>query len=160
MVGQHRLRVRVVGDLSLAPRDVQAAAAETMRVSAERWAGTGAATVDILFAYTATYELARLLAGKAACAHGCVATGQCGCLTGSAFEGALVAGSPPVDLLIRTSGESRLSDFLVWQSAGAQLAWVPSLWPGFSFLSFVNCVLSFQKAWSDLSAIRRAQPVG
>ena len=39
--------------------------------------------------------------------------------------------TPPVDLLVRTSGEHRLSDFLLWESAYAELAFLPVLWPDF-----------------------------
>ncbi len=42
-----------------------------------------------------------------------------------------VRGVPPVDLLIRTSGEQRLSDFLLWESAYAELVFTPTLWPDF-----------------------------
>ncbi len=42
-----------------------------------------------------------------------------------------VCGVPPVDLLIRTSGEQRLSDFLLWESAYAELVFTPTLWPDF-----------------------------
>ena len=38
---------------------------------------------------------------------------------------------PPVDLVIRTSGEQRLSNFLLWQSAYAELVFTPCLWPDF-----------------------------
>ena len=38
---------------------------------------------------------------------------------------------PPVDLLIRTSGEQRLSNFLLWQAAYAELLFVDTLWPDF-----------------------------
>ena len=38
---------------------------------------------------------------------------------------------PPLDLLIRTSGEKRLSNFLLWQAAYAELAFVDTLWPDF-----------------------------
>jgi undecaprenyl diphosphate synthase len=41
------------------------------------------------------------------------------------------AGLPPLDLLIRTSGEQRLSNFLLWQSAYAELLFVDTLWPDF-----------------------------
>ncbi len=41
------------------------------------------------------------------------------------------AGLPPLDLLIRTSGEVRLSNFLLWQSAYAELLFVETLWPDF-----------------------------
>ena len=38
---------------------------------------------------------------------------------------------PPLDLLIRTSGEQRLSNFLLWQAAYAELLFVDTLWPDF-----------------------------
>jgi undecaprenyl diphosphate synthase len=47
---------------------------------------------------------------------------------GSAYGG---AGAPDVDLLIRTGGEQRLSDFLLWESAYAELCFVPRMWPDF-----------------------------
>jgi undecaprenyl diphosphate synthase len=40
-------------------------------------------------------------------------------------------GAPDVDLLIRTGGEQRLSDFLLWESAYAELLFLPVLWPDF-----------------------------
>jgi undecaprenyl diphosphate synthase len=39
---------------------------------------------------------------------------------------------PPVDLLIRTGGEQRLSDFLLWECAYAELRFVPTMWPDVS----------------------------
>ena len=51
-------------------------------------------------------------------------------ITTAAREGQLGA-SPDVDLLIRTGGEQRLSDFLLWESAYAELYFTPVLWPDF-----------------------------
>ncbi|WP_448665089.1 polyprenyl diphosphate synthase [Sphingomonas sp. CJ20] len=49
------------------------------------------------------------------------------------FEAALeTADLPPLDLLIRTSGEQRLSNFLLWQAAYAELLFVDTLWPDFN----------------------------
>jgi undecaprenyl diphosphate synthase len=48
---------------------------------------------------------------------------------GQAYGG---AGAPDVDLLIRTGGEQRLSDFLLWESAYAELCFVPRMWPDFA----------------------------
>ena len=56
----------------------------------------------------------------------------------------LLQDQPPVDLLIRTSGESRLSDFLLWQSATAQIAFVPALWPDFSYLDLLGAIVDYQ----------------
>lgn len=43
-----------------------------------------------------------------------------------------MADLPPVDVLVRTSGETRVSNFLLWQSAGAPISFSPSAWPDFS----------------------------
>ena len=42
------------------------------------------------------------------------------------------ADMPPLDLVIRTSGEVRLSNFLLWQAAYAEMAFLPVLWPDFT----------------------------
>ena len=54
-------------------------------------------------------------------------------------------GTPNPDLLIRTSGEQRLSNFLLWQSAYAELAFVETLWPDFSKNCLVNIITEYQK---------------
>ena len=51
---------------------------------------------------------------------------------------------PPVDLIIRPSGEKRLSNFLLWQSAYAEL-WYDILWPDFSIEKFNEAIIDFQK---------------
>lgn len=48
------------------------------------------------------------------------------------FDNAIRAGSPPVDLLIRTGSEQRLSDFLLWECAFAELYFSPRMWPEFA----------------------------
>ena len=52
-------------------------------------------------------------------------------------------GLPPLDLLIRTSGEVRLSNFLLWQAAYAELLFVPALWPDFDEQAFADAVAEF-----------------
>jgi undecaprenyl diphosphate synthase len=51
--------------------------------------------------------------------------------------------SPPVDLLIRTGGERRLSDFLLWESAYAELCFLPVMWPEFTPAIFAEAVADF-----------------
>lgn len=55
------------------------------------------------------------------------------------------AGLPDVDLLIRTSGELRLSNFLLWQSAYAEFAFPQKLWPDFTVEDFRACIAAFQR---------------
>ncbi|HQQ68074.1 MAG TPA: polyprenyl diphosphate synthase [Candidatus Cloacimonadota bacterium] len=54
------------------------------------------------------------------------------------------AGQPDPDLIIRTSGESRLSNFLLWQSAYAEIYITPTLWPDFGKLAFMEALLDYQ----------------
>ena len=56
-------------------------------------------------------------------------------------------GAPPVDLLIRTSGETRLSDFMLWGISGhAVLCFQEVLWPDFSFTDMCYAVWTYQKS--------------
>lgn len=51
---------------------------------------------------------------------------------------------PPVDLLIRTSGEVRISNFLLWQIAYSELQFLDILWPDFSKEDFFKCIYDYQ----------------
>jgi undecaprenyl diphosphate synthase len=55
------------------------------------------------------------------------------------------AGIPDPELMIRTSGEYRISNFLLWQLAYAELYFTPILWPDFGRQEFLNAILDFQK---------------
>lgn len=52
---------------------------------------------------------------------------------------------PQVDLLIRTSGEQRISNFLLWQIAYAELFFSPVLWPDFNEQSFSEAIIAYQQ---------------
>ncbi len=54
------------------------------------------------------------------------------------------ADAPDPDLLIRTSGEQRISNFLLWQLAYAELLFLDTLWPEFSGEDFANAIREFQ----------------
>lgn len=51
---------------------------------------------------------------------------------------------PPVDLMIRTSGEVRISNFLLWQMAYAEMQFLNVLWPDFTKETLFECVLNYQ----------------
>lgn len=55
--------------------------------------------------------------------------------------------STEVDMMIRTSGEVRFSDFLLWQSTKALLCFIDVLWPDFSVWNVIFLILHFQKYW-------------
>ncbi|MCB2045181.1 MAG: di-trans,poly-cis-decaprenylcistransferase [Novosphingobium sp.] len=114
---EHGVRLKIIGDWQgLAPDIV------TMLDDAlERTAG-GSMTVAVALNYGSQQEIARA-ASRAA------AKGQ---VTPEAIEAELdTADLPPLDLLIRTSGEVRLSNFLLWQAAYAEMYFTDVLWPDF-----------------------------
>jgi undecaprenyl diphosphate synthase len=55
------------------------------------------------------------------------------------------AGIPDPDLLIRTSGEMRISNFLLWQIAYAEIYVTPTLWPDFSREEFLKIIKNYQQ---------------
>lgn len=66
-------------------------------------------------------------------------------ITEERLQALLVTGEqPPVDLLIRTSGEQRISNFLLWQIAYAELFFSPVLWPDFDEQTFNDAMLAYQ----------------
>jgi undecaprenyl diphosphate synthase len=54
-------------------------------------------------------------------------------------------GLPDPDLLIRTSGETRISNFLLWQLAYTELYFTPTLWPDFRRRELVQALLEYQR---------------
>jgi undecaprenyl diphosphate synthase len=53
--------------------------------------------------------------------------------------------TPDVDLLIRTGGEKRLSDFLLWECAYAELCFVDAFWPDYDELAFAEALDEYAK---------------
>jgi undecaprenyl diphosphate synthase len=69
------------------------------------------------------------------------------------------AGMPDPDLLIRTSGEMRVSNFLLWQIAYAELYVTETLWPDFSRTELLRAILDYQKRDRRFGGIREVLPV-
>jgi undecaprenyl diphosphate synthase len=73
-----------------------------------------------------------------------------GTATEDAFSKCL---GPDVDLLIRTSGEQRLSDFLLWECAYAELVFTDRMWPAFTGEDLAACVQEFHRRERRFGAI-------
>ncbi len=83
-----------------------------------------------------------------------------GHLTRETFSG-LVTGEPglrDVDLVIRTSGEKRLSDFLLWESAYAELHFTEKMWPEFEAEDLAEALASFHGRERRFGGLRPASP--
>jgi undecaprenyl diphosphate synthase len=120
------VRLKIIGDHRAFPRDLVRMIDEAV----EKTAGNSRITLAIALNYGARTELAkaaRRLAEKAMANE--IAPDA---IDEAAIDEALdTASLPPLDLLIRTSGEHRLSNFLLWQAAYAELLFVDTLWPDF-----------------------------
>lgn len=67
-------------------------------------------------------------------------------INAEALDGALdTRGIPDPDLVIRTSGEERLSNFLLWQAAYAELLFIPELWPDFTRAHFLAALETYAR---------------
>lgn len=79
-------------------------------------------------------------------------------LSESVFSGLLeTSGIPDPDLVIRTSGELRLSNFLLWQSAYAEVFFTPELWPDFRKPQFIEALKDFgrrERRFGDIAPLR------
>ena len=60
---------------------------------------------------------------------------------------------PPVDLMIRTGGEERLSNFLLWQCAYAEFVFTDTLWPDYNEEEFKNNIEEFYKRTRRFGAV-------
>jgi undecaprenyl diphosphate synthase len=120
------IRLKILGDHSAFPAET----AKMVDLAVERTAGNSRMTLAIALNYGSRAELAkaaRRIAQRAAAGE--IAPGE---VDEALIEESLdTAGLPPLDLVIRTSGERRLSNFLLWQAAYAELLFVDTLWPDF-----------------------------
>ncbi|MFH1513169.1 MAG: isoprenyl transferase [Bacillota bacterium] len=133
------VRVLVLGDKDGMPAPQRAALYEAERMTA---ANTGL-RLCLAVNYGSRAELvraARLLAEDVQA--GTLSIGAIG--EDAVSQRLYTAGVPDVDLLIRTSGEMRLSNFLLWQCAYAEFLFPKALWPDFTVDEFHACIAAFQ----------------
>lgn len=144
------VRVRIIGERADLQPDITALLEEAESVTRDN---TGL-TLVVAFNYGSRQEIVRaarriaedVLAGR---------------LAPEAIDSAAVAarldlaGVPDPDLIIRTSGEQRLSNFLLWQAAYAELVFLPVLWPDFDEATFDEALAEFarrERRYGGLSA--------
>ena len=112
------VKLKIIGNWRALAPDV----VELIEKALDRTAHNSRTTLAVALNYGAQDELVRAATAAAAA----------GAITAEAIEAHLdTADLPPLDLLIRTSGEVRLSNFLLWQSAYAELYFTDTLWPDF-----------------------------
>ena len=129
---QKGARVKFLGQLSAFPEDLQA---QMQQAEALMHANT-TIHVNILINYGGRDEIV----------HACQQLNANNTpVTEESFAQHLYTrGIPDPDILIRTGGEHRISNYLLWQLAYTELFFIPTLWPDFSKKHFVNILRQFQ----------------
>jgi len=135
---RQNVRVKVIGDRHSLKSDIL-----DLLVDAEETTKSNTAlTLVIAFNYGSRDEIARAMASLARDV-------EAGRLRAQDISPALInarldtAGIPDPDLIIRTSGEERLSNFLLWQAAYSEFIFVPEYWPDFSREIFYSALETF-----------------
>jgi undecaprenyl diphosphate synthase len=132
------VRVRVIGEREGLEPDIRALVDEAETLTA----GNCALNLVIAFSYGGRDEIVRAARRIAAD----VEKGRlsAAAITQETFAEALdTSGIPDPDLLIRTSGEMRLSNFLLWQAAYSELVFLPCFWPDFTPELFRDALFQF-----------------
>jgi short-chain Z-isoprenyl diphosphate synthase len=137
------LKLRFVGSLDLLPDRVVAAAK-----AAEQARPDGSRRLTIAMGYGGRQEIVDavrdLVSGLAS--EGIAAGDMAGHIDADAIARHLYTSDiPDPDLLIRTSGESRLSGFMLWQSAYAEFAFVDVFWPAFRRVDFLRALRDYSR---------------
>lgn len=120
------VRLRAIGDLGRLPDKARKSLEQCIEDTAE----CSRITLVLALSYSSRDELVRGIRSLASRV-------QCGELSLNAIDEELISSSldtaalPELDLLIRTGGESRISNFLLWQAAYAELYFSPCFWPDF-----------------------------
>lgn len=134
-----KVKMKFFGDLSVLNDELRLLCEQTEEIS-KRYEGC---QVNICLNYGGRDEIVRAARAFACdCVNGKADSGH---LTESAFSDYLFsAGVPDPDLIIRPSGELRLSNFLPWQSAYAEFYFTDVLWPDFSKKELLKAIAEYQ----------------
>ncbi len=135
-------RVIAVGALDLLPD----ATASALKTAEERTAGRDGLTVNVAVGYGGRREIAdavRSLLQEHAAAGTSIEELAEVLDVDHIAEHLYTAGQPDPDLVIRTSGEQRLSGFLLWQSAHSEFYFCDALWPDFRKIDFLRALRDY-----------------
>jgi len=150
---QENIRINVLGEMESLPADVRTALNDIIALTRNN----AAMTVNLALSYGGRAEIVKMVREIAL-------EVQAGRLAPEAIDAGLVARHlytgtmPDPDLLIRTSGEMRISNFLLWQIAYAEIFVTPTLWPDFDREEFLAILRQYQARERRFGKIPEAPP--
>jgi tritrans,polycis-undecaprenyl-diphosphate synthase [geranylgeranyl-diphosphate specific] len=140
-IHKNKVHVKVIGRVNLSPVSLQNLIAEVEKAT-ELYANQ---FLNIAFAYGGRAEIVD--AAKTIAAEVSLGKLNLDDIDENTFEKYLYTSHMPKqepDLIIRTSGEERLSGFLLWQSAYSELVFLDVYWPDFRFIDLLRAIRTFQ----------------
>jgi undecaprenyl diphosphate synthase len=136
----NKIRLQTIGNISSLPESVQSKIAKLV----ERTKDFTGLTLVVALSYSSKWEITEALKALVKdCNSGKIDVNSIDHCTIDTYL--TTAGMPEPELLIRTSGEYRLSNFLLWQIAYTELYFTNTLWPDFGKEDFYKAIESFQQ---------------
>jgi undecaprenyl diphosphate synthase len=137
---KNNIRLKAIGDFNRLSNNVRKRLFETIKLTS---VSTGLSLI-IALSYSSRWEITE--ATRRISADVLNGTLKQNLINEAEFEKYLTTyGIPDPELLIRTSGELRISNFLLWQLAYTELYFTEKLWPDFGKEDFYNAIIDFQK---------------
>ncbi|XP_008213609.1 dehydrodolichyl diphosphate synthase complex subunit DHDDS [Nasonia vitripennis] len=146
---EHGVCIRIIGNLSFVPQDVRSLMAEAMRITKDN----NKAFLNVAFSYTSRDEITNTVSDIVRhVKNGDITVDD---IDENLFSKCLYThNSEDPDLLIRTSGEVRFSDFLMWQTSHTCVYFTKVLWPEFSAWDLIYAVFYYQRCYSDIMQLK------
>ncbi|KAF4616892.1 hypothetical protein D9613_008586 [Agrocybe pediades] len=146
LLEQYGVRVNVVGDKSLLPESLQKAVKKAEDMTRQN----NNAIFNLCMPYTSRHEMTKAVETSI---QKSISSGKEEITEEDIYSQLMTSlgGSPPLDILIRTSGVKRLSDYMLWQSCqDTQLQFSTTYWPKFGLLDLIPVILDYQrKIWAQ-----------
>jgi len=148
-IDELQVSIRIFGDMKLLPTDLQKTIAKVVEISKHH----SKLYMNVCIAYTSREEMT--MAVKDICNGIKEKKLKISDIDEDLINNCLYTGdSNDVDLLVRTSGEVRLSDFLLWQTDFSVLSFVKKMWPEFSIWDFYMGILNFQLNYNAIQNMK------
>ena len=137
---ENSIKLEAIGDLENLPGNCNKTLKETINTTRNN----NRMTLVLALNYSARWDLTRAMRNLAA--EACSGNIEPENITEKDIRKNLsTAAYPDPDLLIRTSGEYRISNFLLWEIAYSEIHITPVLWPDFETADFYNAIIDYQK---------------
>lgn len=139
-LNDNNVRLTVIGDIKEFPTKLQ----NQLNKAVERLSGNTGLNLILALSYSSKWEIINAVKSIAVdVKKGKISPDD---VSQELFDSYLsTANIPNPELMIRTSGESRLSNFLLWQLAYAELYFTPTLWPDFKKDNFFEAIYNYQQ---------------